>query len=38
VRTLAKGVAETYYKSREALGFPMLRAAAHAERDSTGTA
>jgi len=25
VRTLAKGVAETYYKTREALGFPMLR-------------
>jgi glycyl-tRNA synthetase alpha chain len=25
VRTLAKGVAETYFKTREALGFPMLR-------------
>ena len=25
VRTLARGVAEAYYKSREALGFPMLR-------------
>jgi len=27
VRTLAKGVAEAYYRSREALGFPMLGAA-----------
>jgi glycyl-tRNA synthetase alpha chain len=26
VRTLARGVAQTYYDSREALGFPMLRA------------
>ena len=26
VRALAKGVAETYYKTREALGFPMLNA------------
>jgi hypothetical protein len=25
VRTLARGVAEGYYASREALGFPMLR-------------
>jgi glycyl-tRNA synthetase alpha chain len=25
VRTLARGVAEAYYASREALGFPMLR-------------
>ncbi|MFM7065925.1 MAG: glycine--tRNA ligase subunit alpha [Gammaproteobacteria bacterium] len=25
VRTLARGVAEAYYKSREKLGFPMLR-------------
>ena len=25
VRTLARAVAETYYKAREALGFPMLR-------------
>jgi glycyl-tRNA synthetase alpha chain len=25
VRTLARGVAEAYYKSREALGFPMLQ-------------
>ncbi|MCX7057566.1 MAG: glycine--tRNA ligase subunit alpha [Pseudomonadota bacterium] len=25
VRALARGVAEAYYKSREALGFPMLR-------------
>jgi glycyl-tRNA synthetase alpha chain len=24
VRTLARGVAEAYYASREALGFPML--------------
>src|SRR5690606_16509226 len=28
VRALAKEVAETYYRSREALGFPMLRQAA----------
>jgi glycyl-tRNA synthetase alpha chain len=27
VRTLARGVAEAYYKSREALGFPMLKRA-----------
>jgi glycyl-tRNA synthetase alpha chain len=27
VRTLAKGVAEAYYASREALGFPLLRTA-----------
>ncbi len=27
VRTLARGVAQAYYASREALGFPMLRAA-----------
>jgi glycyl-tRNA synthetase alpha chain len=27
VRKLAKGVAETYFKTREALGFPMTRAA-----------
>jgi glycyl-tRNA synthetase alpha chain len=27
VRKLAKGVAETYYKTREALGFPMARVA-----------
>jgi glycyl-tRNA synthetase alpha chain len=26
VRTLARGVAEAYYASREALGFPMLGA------------
>jgi len=25
VRTLARGVAEAYYASREALGFPMLQ-------------
>jgi len=30
VRKLAKSVAETYYKSREALGFPMLNQAARA--------
>jgi glycyl-tRNA synthetase alpha chain len=28
VRTLARGVAQAYYASREALGFPMLRAQA----------
>ena len=28
VRTLARGVAQVYYDSRETLGFPMLRAAA----------
>ena len=28
VRTLARGVAQAYYESREALGFPMVRAAA----------
>jgi glycyl-tRNA synthetase alpha chain len=27
VRTLARGVAEAYYASREALGFPMLTSA-----------
>jgi glycyl-tRNA synthetase alpha chain len=33
VRALAKRVAETYYQSREALGFPMLKqAAAEARR------
>ena len=31
VRTLASGVAEAYYASREALGFPMLRATQHGE-------
>jgi len=25
VRTLARGVAQAYYDSREALGFPMVR-------------
>jgi len=30
VRTLARGVAEAYYASREALGFPMLQQAAEA--------
>jgi glycyl-tRNA synthetase alpha chain len=28
VRTLARGVAQAYYESREALGFPMVRVAA----------
>jgi len=28
VRTLASGVARTYYESREALGFPLIKAAA----------
>ena len=27
VRTLARGVAQAYYASREALGFPLLRQA-----------
>ena len=27
VRTLARGVAQAYYKSREALGFPLLKPA-----------
>jgi glycyl-tRNA synthetase alpha subunit len=27
VRALARGVAQGYYASREALGFPMLQAA-----------
>ncbi len=31
VRSLARGVAEAYYQSREALGFPMLGAASAAE-------
>jgi glycyl-tRNA synthetase alpha chain len=31
VRTIAKGVAEAYYKQREALGFPMLKTAKAAE-------
>jgi len=26
VRTLARGVAQAYYESREALGFPMVAA------------
>jgi len=29
VRTMARGVAETYYKSREALGFPMTQTVRH---------
>ncbi len=32
VRALAKEVAETYYKTREALGFPMLNPSAAASR------
>jgi glycyl-tRNA synthetase alpha chain len=28
VRTLARAVAQAYYESREALGFPMLKAPA----------
>ena len=32
MRTLARGVAQAYYASREALGFPMLAAAAAAAR------
>ncbi|MFQ6006716.1 MAG: glycine--tRNA ligase subunit alpha [Woeseia sp.] len=35
VRDMAKSVAEAYYASREALGFPML---AHAEQPKAGTA
>ena len=35
VRTLASGVARTYYESREALGFPLIKAAA---TSSTGGA
>jgi glycyl-tRNA synthetase alpha chain len=34
VRTLAKAVAETYYKARESLGFPMLKRAAAAGVES----
>jgi glycyl-tRNA synthetase alpha chain len=30
VRTLARGVAQAYYASRESLGFPMLQQAAAA--------
>ena len=36
VRTLARGVAQAYYASREALGFPLL-AAASAPTARTGT-
>ena len=31
VRTLARAVAQSYYASREALGFPMLQASAAKE-------
>ena len=34
VRTLAKAIAETYYKTRESLGFPMLKRAAAAGVES----
>ncbi|MGI9246790.1 MAG: glycine--tRNA ligase subunit alpha [Steroidobacteraceae bacterium] len=34
VRTLARGVAEAYYASREALGFPMLRPVSEATAGS----
>jgi glycyl-tRNA synthetase alpha chain len=33
VRTLARGVAQAYYASRESLGFPLLRAAPAASRE-----
>ncbi len=36
VRTLARGVAEAYLKSREALGFPLLRAKAQKKQDTHG--
>jgi len=39
VRTLSRGVAQAYYASREALGFPMLRgagASASVAADLTG--
>jgi glycyl-tRNA synthetase alpha chain len=32
VRTLARGVAQAYYESREALGFPMGSASAEGSR------
>jgi glycyl-tRNA synthetase alpha chain len=32
VRTMARGVAEAYFASREALGFPMVQQAAEAAR------
>ena len=36
VRTLARGVAQAYYASREALGFPMLANAASPDAASRG--
>jgi len=36
VRTLARGVAEAYLKSREALGFPLLRAKAQKKQGTHG--
>jgi len=36
VRTLARGVAEAYLKSREALGFPLLRAKAQKKQGNHG--
>jgi glycyl-tRNA synthetase alpha subunit len=33
VRTLARAVAQAYYDSREALGFPMSKAAAGATHE-----
>jgi tetrameric-type glycyl-tRNA synthetase alpha subunit len=38
VRTLARGVAEAYYASREALGFPMLNADAAHSPEGKGAA
>jgi glycyl-tRNA synthetase alpha chain len=38
VRTLARAVARAYYASREALGFPLLKAAAAAAAATPGTA
>ena len=38
VRTLASGVAQAYYESREALGFPLLKAQAAEPRRSRSSA
>jgi tetrameric-type glycyl-tRNA synthetase alpha subunit len=38
VRTLARGVAQAYYASREALGFPLLRSAGHGAGDAAAPA
>jgi len=32
VRTMARGIAETYYKSRETLGFPMIQSVSKSSR------